>query len=157
WPQAAAALRSAWTGDGARPHTSKPSLHEHAVNRLWFAVRSKSKASRHGRLSEVRGFAQKLFLRGLGLRGFGFGSVALGVLAAEALHATGGVHKLLLAGKEWVAGGANFYADVALVGGACDKRVAAGAMHADFAVVGMDSCFHVSPKSSSQILDSIGV
>jgi hypothetical protein len=30
-------------------------------------------------------------------------------------------------------------------------------MHADFAVVGMDSCFHVSPESSNQILDSIGV
>jgi hypothetical protein len=43
------------------------------------------------------------------------------------------------------------------VGGASNKRVPAGAMHADFAVVGMDSCFHVSPESSNQILDSIGV
>jgi hypothetical protein len=43
------------------------------------------------------------------------------------------------------------------VGGACDKRVPAGAMHADFAVVGVDSCFHVSPESSTQTLDFTGV
>jgi len=100
----------------------------------------------------MRVSAQKLLLRP-----FRFGGVALGVLAAEALHAPGGVHELLLAGKEWVAGGADFYADVALMGGASDKRVPAGAMHAYLAVVGMDSGFHVSFKSSTQKLDSTGV
>jgi len=100
----------------------------------------------------MRVSAQKLLLRRFRFRG-----VALGVLAAEALHAPGGVHELLLAGKEWVAGGTDFYADVALVGRASDKRVPAGAMHADLAVVGMDSCFHVSSESSTQTLDSTGV
>ena len=75
--------------------------------------------------------------------GFGFSRVALGVLAAEALHASGGVHELLLAGEEGMAGGADFYADVALVSRACGKRVSAGAMHSDLVVAGMDSCFHV--------------
>src|SRR5450759_515722 len=89
--------------------------------------------------------------------GLGFSRVALGVLAAETLDAAGGVHELLLAGKEGVAGGANFYADVALVGGTGDECVAAGAMHADLTVVGMDGCFHVSSETSLQTLDSTGV
>src|SRR5450759_6472 len=75
---------------------------------------------------------------------FGFSCVALGVLAAETLDAAGGVHKLLLAGKEGMAGGADFHADVALVGGAGGKCVTAGAMHADLAVAGMDRCLHVN-------------
>ncbi len=75
---------------------------------------------------------------------FGFSCVALGVLAAETLDAACCVHELLLAGKERVAGGADFYANVALVRGAGDKCVTAGAVHADFAVAGMDGCFHVS-------------
>src|SRR5450759_5653473 len=89
--------------------------------------------------------------------GFGFARVAFGILAAEALHAAGRVHELLLAGKEGVAGGADFYTDVALVGGAGDKCVAAGAMHPDLAVAGMDSCFHVSSETSTQTLNSTGV
>ena len=89
--------------------------------------------------------------------GFGFSRVALGVLAAETLDAAGGVHELLLAGKEGMAGSADFYADVALVGGASNKCVTAGAMHADFAVAGMDGCFHVSSETSIQTLDSTGV
>jgi len=91
----------------------------------------------------MRVSAQKLLLRR-----FGFGSIALGVLAAEALYAAGGVHELLLAGKEGMAGGADFYADVALVGGAGGKCVSAGAMHADLAVAGMNGCLHVSSKTS---------
>ena len=96
----------------------------------------------------MRGSTGKLLLRGFDFRsldsgGFGFGGVAFGVLAAEALDAAGGVHELLLAGKEGMAGGADFHADVALVGGACDKSVAARAMHADLTVVGMNGCFHV--------------
>ena len=89
--------------------------------------------------------------------GFGFSRVAPGVLAAETLDAAGGVHELLLAGKEGMAGGADFYADVALVGGAGDECVTAGAMHADLAVAGVDGCFHVSSETSIQTLDSTGV
>jgi len=86
-----------------------------------------------------------------------FARIALGVLAAEALDAAGGVHKLLLAGKEGMAGGADFNADIALVGGTGGKCVTAGAMHADFAVVRMDGGFHVSSETSIQRLDSTGV
>src|ERR1035438_7645276 len=71
-------------------------------------------------------------------RRFGFGGVALGIFAAEALDAAGGIHELLLAGKEGMTGGADFDGDVALVSGAGNKGIAAGAMDADFAVVGMN-------------------
>src|SRR5512135_1411343 len=67
----------------------------------------------------------------------------LGVLAAEAFHAPGGVQQLLLAGEEGMAGGTDFHVDVALVGGAGQKGVATGAMHAHFVVSGMDGCLHV--------------
>src|SRR5580692_7455791 len=74
----------------------------------------------------------------LGLRRF-----FLGVLAAEALHATGGVHQLLLARKEGVAIGADFYVDVSLMGRTGAKAMAARAHDADFVVSGMYGCFHV--------------
>src|SRR5207253_9185573 len=92
------------------------------------------------------GFQECEFLHGNLLFGgcFGFSCIALGVLAAEALDAAGGVHELLLAGKERMASGTDFHADVALVGGPGDKCVTAGAMHANFVVAGMDGCFHVS-------------
>ena len=80
----------------------------------------------------------------------GFGGVAFGVFAAEALDAAGGVHEFLFAGKERMASSADFYADVALMAGAGNKSVAAGAMHADFAVIGMNSCFHVGYGTSIQ-------
>ena len=101
----------------------------------------------------MRASAQNLLLGGC----FCFSGVAFGVLAAETLDTTGGVHELLLAGKEGMAGGADFYADVALVGGAGGEGVTAGAMHADLAVAGMDGCFHVSSETSIQPLDSTGV
>ena len=46
----------------------------------------------------------------------GCGLPGLGVLPAEALHASGSVDQPLLAGEERVANRANFYVDVALVG-----------------------------------------
>jgi len=101
----------------------------------------------------MRVSARNLLLGG----GFGLPGVAFGVLAAETLDAAGGVHELLLAGKEGMAGGADFYADIALVGGAGGERVTAGAMHADLAVAGMDGCFHVSSETSIKTLDSTGV
>src|SRR6266403_2030784 len=108
-------------GRGARPHT-------------------KVKPPTRGRLSRSRVSAGNLLLGGC----FGFSRVALGVLAPEALDAAGRVHELLLAGKERMASGADFHADVALVGGAGNKRVTAGAMDPNFVVAGMNSCFHVS-------------
>src|SRR6202035_2883349 len=88
--------------------------------------------------------ANKLALhrRGLsfGLR-FGFRSI-LGVLAAEALHASGGIHQLLLAGKERMAGGADFNADVAFMSRPGNKGIAARAMHTNFVISGMNGCFH---------------
>lgn len=69
----------------------------------------------------------------------GLGGVRLRVLAAEALHATGGINHLLLTGKERVAVRADFHMNVALMGGAGLKAVTARAYHADRFVVGMNS------------------
>ena len=64
-----------------------------------------------------------------------------GDLAAEALDAACGVDQLLLAGKERVAGSADFDDDVALVGGAGLELVAAGALDVDVVVLGVNSFF----------------
>src|SRR5579863_4272230 len=58
---------------------------------------------------------KKLLLRRLGF----------GVLSPEALHASGSIHQLLLAGKEGMAIRADFHADIALVGRPCHERTAA--------------------------------
>ena len=71
--------------------------------------------------------------------GLGLGGVRLRILATEALHATGGVDHLLLAGKERVAVGADFHVNIALMGGAGLKAMTTGAYHADCFVVGMNS------------------
>ena len=78
-------------------------------------------------------------LRRAGLRGCEF---VLGVLAAEALYAASGIHKLLLSCKERMAGRADFNADIALMGGAGNKGIAARAVHANFVISGMNGCFH---------------
>ena len=69
------------------------------------------------------------------LLGFGRG----GVLATEALDASGGINQLLLAGEERVAGGADFEDDVSLVGGAGLEVVAAGAADVCLLVLGVDA------------------
>jgi hypothetical protein len=79
-----------------------------------------------------------LYLGRLGLRGVGFGGVRLRILAAEALHATGGVDHLLLAGEKRVAVGTDFHVDVALMGGTSLKSVPTGALHTDGFVIGMN-------------------
>src|SRR5208282_2653033 len=86
--------------------------------------------------------AEKLLFGGFGLCRIGFGGIAFRIFAAEALDATGGVHELLLAGEEGMAGGTDFHGNIALMGRAGYKCVAAGAMHEDFSVVGMNGCFH---------------
>ena len=81
-------------------------------------------------------------LGGVGLRGFGLAGVALGILAAEALDASRGVHQLLLAGKERMAVGADLNADVALVRGTGRKVVATRAVDLYLIVCGVNSSFH---------------
>src|SRR5437588_10999093 len=82
------------------------------------------------------------------------GSFRLGVLPAESLHAAGGIHKLLFAGKEWMAIRADFYVDVALVSGASGQAVAACAHKGHFVISGIDACFHVCLGSQFGSLDS---
>jgi MacB-like periplasmic core domain len=71
------------------------------------------------------------------------GRLGLGVLAAEALHAAGGVHQFLLAGEERMATRADFHADVALMGRAGHKVITARTVHTNFVIRRMNSCFHV--------------
>ena len=66
----------------------------------------------------------------------------LAVALVEAVHATSRVDQLLLAREEGVAFRANFYVQVILARRAGLELMAAGAMHIDFIVVGMDSLFH---------------
>jgi hypothetical protein len=126
----------------------------HKSDSTYFSLRSyssgravdvfKSKSLPQGRLSEMRTSVRQLLLRYLsGFRGFGFARIALSVFAAETFDATGGVHKLLLTGEKRMTGGADFYADIALVRGSGGKRVATGAMHVNFVIAGMNGCFHV--------------
>jgi hypothetical protein len=70
----------------------------------------------------------------LGLLGVGRGK-----LAAEAVDTAGRVHQLLLAGKERVAGSADFDDDVALVCRTRVELVTAGALHVRRFVLGMNS------------------
>ena len=76
-------------------------------------------------------------------RGFGSG---VGVLLGEALDAAGGVNQLLFAREEGMAVRADFHAQrVALDGRACCEIVAAGAVHGDGVIVGVDTGFHDAP------------
>ena len=68
------------------------------------------------------------------------------VLLLKALDATGGVDQLLLAGKERMATRANFYAQhLALDRRAGLEGVAAGAMHRNLVIVGVNTGFHEAP------------
>src|SRR5580704_873279 len=81
-----------------------------------------------------------LFLFGLrGLHGFG----RLGVLAVKTLDAAGSIQKLLFAGEEGMAARTDFHAhQIALVRGTGLETAAAGAMHGDFVIIGMNTGFH---------------
>jgi hypothetical protein len=72
---------------------------------LFYPVTQQQKA-----LAEARAEICVDLRRELLLRRFRFG-----VLAAEALDASGGVHELLLAGEKWMASRADFNVNVALV------------------------------------------
>jgi hypothetical protein len=76
------------------------------------------------------------------LGGASFGG-GVGVFLGEALDAAGSVHKLLFAGEERVAIRADFHAQhVAFDSRASLKRVAAGAVHSDGMIIGMNTGFH---------------
>ena len=67
----------------------------------------------------------------------------IGVLLLEPLHPACRIDQLLLAGEEWMAVRADFDAyHVAFNRRARVKRVAAGAMHLDCMIIGMNSFFH---------------
>src|SRR5271165_875861 len=76
------------------------------------------------------------------LGGGDFGG-CVGIFLGEAFHAAGGVDKLLLAGEEGVAIGADFHVELfTLDGGAGREIVAAGAVHGYGVIVGVDTGFH---------------
>ena len=88
-----------------------------------------------------------LLLGGACFCGFHF-SGGVGVFLGEALDAAGGVNELLLASEEGMAIRADF--DIQLV--AFDRRtsreiVAAGAVHRNGMIVGVDTGFHEAPFS----------
>src|SRR6516164_9932044 len=79
------------------------------------------------------------------LLGGGFGC-GVGVLLGEALDAAGGVHKLLLAGEEGMAVGADFDVQpVALDGGTRLKIIPASTVNGYGMIVGMNTGLHESP------------
>jgi hypothetical protein len=92
-----------------------------------------------------------------GGRGLGCG---VGVFLGEALNAAGGVNQLLLAGEKRMAVRADFHTQhVALDGRAGLKRVAAGAVHRNGMIVGMNTGFHEAPfcrVRSARHLDRVG-
>ncbi len=79
------------------------------------------------------------------LGGAGFGG-GVGVLLGEALDAACGVDEFLLAGEERVATGADFHAKhITLDGRAGLESVAAGAVHRNGVIVGVNPGFHEAP------------
>src|SRR2546423_8564251 len=74
----------------------------------------------------------------------------LAVALVEAVNATGGVHKLLLAREERVALRADFDVYVALLRRARLERVAAGAVDCDVVVGWMNSLLHFVSSSEGE-------
>ena len=87
---------------------------------------------------------------GLFLDWFRFAWLALGILAPEAFDAAGGIQQLLLAGEEGMAVRADFHVDVAAMGRAGRKAVAAGAHDSNFVVSRMNGRFHGGFQSGSE-------
>src|ERR1041384_716861 len=67
----------------------------------------------------------------------------LAIALVEAVHASGGIDQLLLAGKERVASGTNFDVQVTFLGGASLERLAARAGDGDINVFWVNSWFHM--------------
>lgn len=83
-----------------------------------------------------RGAARALRSRRLFLAPGGF------VFLLEPVDPSGRIDQLLSAGKERVAGGADFHADVAFVRGSRFKGMSAGADDVNFVVCGVNTCLH---------------
>jgi hypothetical protein len=106
-------------------------------------------------MAEARKHLQKRRLLG-GL------AVGLGILPAEALYASRSVNQPLFAGKEWVANGAYFNVDIALMSRTGLKIVSACAHNPHGGVIGVDfflrhllkrpflQSFHYSSKIGSR-------
>ena len=94
---------------------------------------------------QTEAFNSKIPLRNLLLIRF-----FLRVLAAEPLHAAGGVEQLLFASKERMAIGADFYVNIALMGGAGSETMSTRALNPYFVVCGMNSCLHGSPNLAAK-------
>jgi hypothetical protein len=101
----------------------------------------------------------ELLLGGAGFCGFDFCG-GVGVLFRETFDAAGGVNELLLAGEEGVAIGADFDIQlVALNGRTSGEIVAAGAVHRDGVIIGMNTGFHEAPfcrVRSARLPDKVG-
>jgi len=69
-----------------------------------------------------------------------------GVLAAEALHPSGGIDQFLLAGEERMAVGTDFDVNIATVRRARGEYVSARTVHPDFVVRRVNRCFHVTSE-----------
>ena len=104
------------------------------------------------------GYRARLFL---GCRGFGFG-LGVGVFLGEALDTAGGVYEFLLASKKRVAIRADFHAQhLALDCRASLKSIAAGAVHRDRMIIGVNTGFHGAAfrrvRSARQTRQSQGI
>lgn len=73
------------------------------------------------------------------------GSALGSVTLFKAVNASGGIDQFLFASEERVAVGANFYTDVALVGGTRGEHVGARTNHFDIVIGRVDSGFHTEP------------
>jgi len=70
------------------------------------------------------------------------------ILLLKSIDAASGINELLAAGKERVAGGADFHADIALMRGARFKRISAGPDNIRLVLGGVNSGFHGNEKDS---------
>src|ERR1700730_5190298 len=75
-------------------------------------------------------------------RGFRWGFLPIAFV--KAIHASCRIDQLLFAGEKRMACRTDFNMQVALFGGMCLKRFAAGARHGDLVILGVNSWFHYS-------------
>ena len=73
---------------------------------------------------------------------FAFGVARLLILLLELVDTASGVYQLLAAGEEGMAVGADFHADVALVGRARLEHIATGTDDVEFVISGVNTSFH---------------
>jgi hypothetical protein len=90
----------------------------------------------------LRSFGPAALLRGGCLSRFCV-SLLLSVAFVESVNASSRVHQLLFAGKERVTRRADFHMQLVFARRVRRKRLAAGALHFDFVIFGMDSLLHL--------------